>query len=42
MEMREHVVMLLKPWADCAVEEILFGSFKVACKYCLMILPLAT
>ena len=42
MDMREPVVMLLKTWADCALVEILFDSFKVACKSGLMIFLSAT
>ena len=42
MEMREPVVMLLKMWADCALVDSLFESFKVARKYGLMTFPLAT
>ena len=41
MEIRDPVVMLLKTWADCALEESLFDIFKVACKLGLMIFPLA-
>ena len=42
MEMREPVVMLLKRWADCALEETFFDSFKVAHKAGLMMFLLAT
>ena len=41
-EMMEPVVMSLKTWADCALVEILFDSFKVACKSGLMIFLSAT
>ena len=37
MDMREPVVMLLKTWADCALEESLFDISKVARKSVLMI-----
>ena len=36
MEMREPVVMPLKTWADCVLEESLFDSCKVARKASLM------
>ena len=36
------MVMSLKKWADCALEEILFDIFKVARELGLMIFPLAT
>ena len=42
MDMRESVVMSLKTGVDCALEESLFGIFKVARKSGLMVLPLAT
>ena len=42
MYMREPVVISLKTLADCALEESLFDSFKVARKHGLMIFPLAT
>ena len=42
MEMRNPVVMLLKTWVDCALEESLFGSFKVDRKSGLMISSLDT
>ena len=42
MEMREPVVMPLKTWADCDLEESLFDIFKVARKSGLMIFLLAT
>ena len=42
MKMGEPVVMSLKMWADCALEDIFFDIFKVARKSGLMILPLAT
>ena len=42
MEMREPVVMSLKTWADCALEESLFHIFKVARKLGVTILPLDT
>ena len=42
MEMRESVVMPLKTWADCALEESLFDIFKVARKLGLVISPMAT
>ena len=42
MDTREPVVMLLKTWADCAMEESLLGIFKVDHKSGLMIFPLAT
>ena len=41
VEMREPLVMSLKTWVNCALEEIFFGSFKVARKSSLMIFPLA-
>ena len=42
MEMRKPVVVPLKTWADCALEESLFVSFKVDRTSGLMIFPLAT
>ena len=42
IEMREPVLMSLKTWADCALEESLFDIFKVARKSGEIILPLAT
>ena len=42
MDMREPVVMSLKTWANCALEESLFDIFKVARKSVLMILSLTT
>ena len=42
MEMREPVVVSLKMWADCNLEESLFNSFKVARRLGLMVFPLAT
>ena len=42
LDMREPVVMLFKTWTDCALEEILFGSFKVAHKSGVMIFLFAT
>ena len=36
MDIREPVVMSLKTWADCALEESLFESCKVARKAGLM------
>ena len=42
METREPVVISSKTWADCALEESLFDSFKVPFKSSLMIFPLAT
>ena len=42
MDMSEPVVMLLKTWADCALEESLLESCKVALKAGLMMFPLDT
>ena len=42
MDMREPVVMSFKTWADCALEESLFDSCKVARKDGLMMFLLAT
>ena len=42
MAMREPVVMSLKTWADCVLEESFFDSFKVARRSGLMVFPLAT
>ena len=42
VEMREHVVLLLKTWADFALEESAFDIFKLACKSGLMIFILVT
>ena len=42
MEMRESVVISLKTWVDCALEESLFDICKVAHKAGLMMFPLAT
>ena len=41
MDMSEPVVMSLKTWADCAPEENLFKSCKVALKSGLMMFLLA-
>ena len=42
MDMSEPVVMSLKTWVDCAMEESLLKSFKVALKAGLMMFPFAT
>ena len=42
MDMSEPVVMLLKTWEDCDLEESLLESCKVALKYGLMMFLLAT
>ena len=42
MEMREPVVMSLKTWEDCALEESLFDSFNVARRSGLMVFLLTT
>ena len=42
MDISEPVVMSLKTWADCVLEESLFDSCKVARKAGLMMFPLAT
>ena len=42
MEMRKPLVRSLKTWADCALGEILVDIFKVARRFGLMTLPLAT
>ena len=42
MEMREPVVRSSKTWADCALEESSVDNFKVARRFGLMTLPLAT
>ena len=42
MKMREPVVMLLKKWADCALEESFIDILKVDRKSGLMIFPLVT
>ena len=42
MDMREPVVMMLKTWADFALEESLFDILKVPRKAGLMIFLLAT
>ena len=42
MNMSEPVVMLLKTWADCALEDSLLESCKVALKSGMMMFPLAT
>ena len=42
MDMSEPVVMLLKTWADCDLEESLLESCKLALKAGLMMFLLAT
>ena len=42
MDMSELVVMSLKTWTDCALEESLLESFKVALNSGLMMFSLAT
>ena len=42
MDMSEPNVMSLKTWADCALEDTLLKSCRVALKAGLMMLPLAT
>ena len=42
MERREPVVRLLKTWADCNLGKVLVDIFKVAHRFGLMTLPLAT
>ena len=42
MDMSEPVVVSLKTWADCALEDSLLKSCRLALKAGLMMFPLAT
>ena len=42
MDISDPVVMPLKTWGDCALEDSLFESCKLALKAGLMMFPLAT